>query len=100
MPVRNAAKTLERTIESIFNQSYTNIIEIILAIGPSDDETRSVAGENGKLDSRIKLIENKSGGTARGIARSGTAAKERDEAQGSEVGGTVREGGCRLRLEP
>ncbi|MGB1532994.1 MAG: hypothetical protein ACPG9C_09520, partial [Acidimicrobiales bacterium] len=25
MPVRNAAKTLERTIESIFNQSYTNI---------------------------------------------------------------------------
>ena len=41
-----------------------------------------------------------SGGTARGIARSGTAAKERDEAQGSELGGTVREGGCRLRLEP
>ena len=39
MPVRNAAKTLERTIESIRNQSYANIIEIILAIGPSNDGT-------------------------------------------------------------
>ncbi len=67
MPVRNAAKTLERTIESILNQSYTNIIEIILAIGPSDDGTRSVADEHSQLDSRFKIIENKSGGTARGL---------------------------------
>ena len=41
-----------------------------------------------------------SGGTARGIARTGTAAKERAEAHCSELGGAVREGGCRLRLEP
>ena len=67
MPVRNAAETLARTLESISNQSYTNIIEIILAIGPSGDGTRSVAEEYCKLDSRINIIENKSGGTARGL---------------------------------
>tara|TARA_Y100000741_G_C18261067_1_gene560510 strand:- start:1695 stop:2645 length:951 start_codon:yes stop_codon:yes gene_type:complete len=67
MPVRNAAETLERTLESISNQSYTNISEIILAIGPSGDGTRSVAEEYGKLDSRINIVENKSGGTARGL---------------------------------
>ena len=67
MPVRNAAKTLERTIESIRNQSYANIMEIILAIGPSNDGTRTVAEEHSKRDSRINIVENKSGGTARGL---------------------------------
>ena len=67
MPVRNAAKTLERTIESIRNQSYGNIIEIILAIGPSNDGTGTIAKEYSKQDSRINIVENKSGGTARGL---------------------------------
>ena len=67
MPVRNAAKTLERTIESIRNQSYANIIEIILAIGPSNDGTGTIAKEYSKQDSRINIVENKSGGTARGL---------------------------------
>ena len=67
MPVRNAAKTLERAIESIRNQSYANIMEIILAIGPSNDGTRTVAEEYSKRDSRINIVENKSGGTARGL---------------------------------
>ncbi|MBD30278.1 MAG: glycosyl transferase family 2 [Acidimicrobiaceae bacterium] len=67
MPVRNAAKTLERTIETVLNQSYTNIVEIILAIGPSDDETSVAAEEQEKLDPRIQIVENKSGGTARGL---------------------------------
>ena len=43
MPVRNAEKTLDRTLETVLNQSYTNIVEIILAIGPSDDETSVLA---------------------------------------------------------
>ena len=58
MPVRNAAKTLERTIESIRNQSYANIMEIILAIGPSNDGTEFV-GRHSKRDSRINIVETK-----------------------------------------
>ena len=67
MPVRNAQKTLDRTLGTILNQSYTNIVEIILAIGPSDDETSVVGDELGKLDPRIQIVENKAGGTACGL---------------------------------
>ena len=67
MPVRNAQKTLDRTLETVLNQSYTNIVEIILAIGPSDDETSVVGNELGKLDPRIQIVENKAGGTACGL---------------------------------
>tara|TARA_B100000700_G_scaffold330689_1_gene458335 strand:- start:2585 stop:3535 length:951 start_codon:yes stop_codon:yes gene_type:complete len=67
MPVRNAQKTLDRTLGTILNQSYTNIVEIILAIGPSDDETSVVGNELGKLDPRIQIVENKAGGTASGL---------------------------------
>tara|TARA_B100000579_G_scaffold143117_1_gene116201 strand:- start:2698 stop:3648 length:951 start_codon:yes stop_codon:yes gene_type:complete len=67
MPVRNAQKTLDRTLGTILDQSYTNIVEIILAIGPSDDETSVVGNELGKLDPRIQIVENKAGGTACGL---------------------------------
>jgi len=67
MPVRNAQKTLDRTLGTILDQSYTNIVEIILAIGPSDDETSVVGNELGKLDPRIQIVENKAGGTASGL---------------------------------
>ena len=67
MPVRNAEKTLDRTLETVLNQSYTNIVEIILAIGPSDDETSVLAKELNKIDPRIEIVENKTGGTARGL---------------------------------
>ena len=67
MPVRNAQKTLDRTLGTILDQSYTNIVEIILAIGPSDDETSVVGDELGKLDPRIQIVENKAGGTACGL---------------------------------
>ena len=59
MPVRNAEKTLDRTLETVLNQSYTNIVEIILAIGPSDDETSVLAKELNKIDPRIEIVENK-----------------------------------------
>ncbi len=67
MPVRNAQKTLDRTLGTILDQSYPNIVEIILAIGPSDDETSVVGDELGKLDPRIQIVENKAGGTACGL---------------------------------
>ena len=67
MPVRNAQKTLDRTLGTILDQSYPNIVEIILAIGPSDDETSVVGDELGKLDPRIQIVENKAGGTASGL---------------------------------
>ncbi len=67
MPVRNAEKTLDRTLETVLNQNYTNIVEIILAIGPSDDETSVLAKELKKIDPRIQTVENKNGGTARGL---------------------------------
>ena len=67
MPVRNAAKTLGRTLETVLNQSYPNIVEIVLAIAPSNDETNVLADKLGRLDPRIQIVENEIGGTARGL---------------------------------
>ena len=67
MPVRNAAGTLKSTIDSILNQTYSGIIEIILSIGPSNDQTLIIAENLQELDPRIKIIENTSGKTAEGL---------------------------------
>tara|TARA_Y100000768_G_C23959513_1_gene674569 strand:- start:188 stop:1201 length:1014 start_codon:yes stop_codon:yes gene_type:complete len=67
IPVRNAARTLKSTIESVLNQTYSEIIEIILSIGPSNDQTLIIAKDLQGLDPRIKIITNTSGKTARGL---------------------------------
>jgi glycosyltransferase involved in cell wall biosynthesis len=67
MPVRNAAQTLDRTLTSVLDQTYSNIVDIILAIGPSHDETSSIAKKLQARDSRVRVIENKQGTTASGL---------------------------------
>lgn len=74
MPVSNAALTLERAIQSILNQTYANVTQIILAIGPSDDSTMNVAQKCQLLDRRIHIIENDSGLTAIGLNKAATCA--------------------------
>ena len=43
MPVRDAAATLEDAIDSILHQDYPSIGQIILALGPSEDNTSEIA---------------------------------------------------------
>lgn len=64
LPVLNEERYLEATVHAIAAQDYEGELEIILALGPSRDQTNSVAAKLAQRDSRITLIENPSGKTA------------------------------------
>lgn len=64
LPVLNEERYLEATVRAIAAQDYEGVLEIILALGPSRDQTNSVAAKLAQRDSRITLIENPSGKTA------------------------------------
>lgn len=64
MPVLDAGASLRTSVQSILNQDYGEIIEIILSIGPSRDNTNAVSVELKSTDKRVKIIENPSGRTA------------------------------------
>ncbi|PWH82394.1 hypothetical protein DIS18_09070 [Algibacter marinivivus] len=66
VPVYNAEKYLMRCVKSISNQTYKNL-EIILVNDGSSDDSQSICESLSKEDSRIKLINQKNGGSS--IAR-------------------------------
>lgn len=68
MPVLNEAKHLESAVESIFEQENLNIeeIQVVLALGPSTDETNLVA-KRLKARYSVQLIDNPTGKTAIGL---------------------------------
>jgi succinoglycan biosynthesis protein ExoA len=63
IPVLNEERFLKQSVQAILNQNYSGQLEIILALGPSKDQTNVIAQELAK-DQRIKLVENPSGKTA------------------------------------
>ncbi|MBP6186845.1 MAG: glycosyltransferase family 2 protein, partial [Rhodoluna sp.] len=67
MPVLNEESHLEASVNSILSQSYPTDIELILALGPSHDETNSIAKALAKNDKRIKLLDNPRGLTTVGL---------------------------------
>lgn len=68
MPVLNEEKYLESAVRSIFDQKGIEIgdIEVILALGPSTDDTNRVA-ESLKSQFPVKTVENSSGKTPAGL---------------------------------
>ena len=56
IPVRNEAKRIGTTLQSVLAQSYANITEIIIADGQSTDETRERITEID--DDRITVLDN------------------------------------------
>ena len=63
IPVLNEERFLYQAVSAILNQNYESEFEVILALGPSRDNTNDVAKDLAK-DSRVKLINNPSGKTA------------------------------------
>jgi len=64
LPVLNEEKYLAATLAAITGQDFKGDFEIILALGPSKDQTDAIAAQLAQQDSRIKLIQNPSGKTA------------------------------------
>ena len=63
IPVLNEERFLNQSVQAILNQNYSGQFEIILALGPSKDQTNVIAQELAQ-DKRIKLVENPTGRTA------------------------------------
>lgn len=67
MPVLNEEAHLAASVESILSQTYPSKMELILALGPSHDDTNQIAAQLAKQDKRIILLDNPRGLTTVGL---------------------------------
>lgn len=58
MPVLNESDYLEEAVRSILAQDYSGDKELVIALGPSSDDTNLVAFRLAENDSRIILVDN------------------------------------------
>ena len=64
LPILNEERDLHDCISAILQQKYDGKLEVILALGPSTDNTNQIANSLAQADSRIKLVNNPTGKTA------------------------------------
>ena len=67
LPVLNEEAHLQSAVHSILSQDYQGSIEVILAIGPSEDRTLEIAEEMSRKDSRVVIVNSPTGRTAAGL---------------------------------
>ena len=67
LPVLNEESHLADSVKAILSQKYLGEVEVILALGPSQDGTNEIAATLAAEDSRIILVDNPSGRTAAGL---------------------------------
>lgn len=71
VPAYNAAATIERTISSVLNQTYSDL-EVLVVNDGSTDETAALVQRIAEVDCRIRLLQKANGGLVsarnRGIA--------------------------------
>ena len=75
LPVLNEAKYLEDSVNSILSQNFDGALEVILAVGPSEDATMQIAQALHAKDSRVVVVENSTGRTASGLNRAIAASR-------------------------
>ena len=67
LTVINEALHLRAAIKAALSSNYQGELEVILAVGPSKDQTWQIANDLAEQDSRITIIENRSGRTPSGL---------------------------------
>lgn len=67
MPVLNESRHLRAAVRAILAQDYAGPMEVVLALGPSGDDTDKIAAELAGSDPRIRLVENPTGATPCGL---------------------------------
>ncbi|MCQ9368062.1 glycosyltransferase family 2 protein [Brevibacterium sp. 91QC2O2] len=63
MPVLNEAQTIAAAIATILAQDYDDEIEIVVALGPSTDDTTEIVTDIAATDRRVKIVHNPAGDT-------------------------------------
>jgi succinoglycan biosynthesis protein ExoA len=67
MPVLNEESYLATSVGAVLHQDFEGSIEIILALGPSTDDTDQVAAQLCAQDSRVRTVANPTGRTPAGL---------------------------------
>ena len=75
LPILNEERFLVDSVSAILAQKYLGPLEVILALGPSTDNTNEIARTLASKDPRIVLVENPTGRTATGLNRAIAHAK-------------------------
>ncbi|MEU8248230.1 glycosyltransferase family 2 protein [Nonomuraea sp. NPDC048916] len=63
MPVLNEERHLREAVAQVLAQSYPGEIEVVLAVGPSQDRTQEVAEAIAEADPRVVVVPNPTGRT-------------------------------------
>jgi succinoglycan biosynthesis protein ExoA len=77
MPVLNEERHLAAAVRRVLDQGYPGELEVILAIGPSEDRTREIADELAAEDPRIRVVDNPAAKTPHAL-NLGIAASSHD----------------------
>lgn len=75
MAVRDAAGSLEESVRRVFAQDYPGELELVLAVGPSQDRTREIADELAAAEPRLVVVDNPAGYTPHGLNAAIAAAR-------------------------
>ncbi len=67
MPILNEEKYLADAVRRVLAQQYEGALEVVLAVGPSQDATAAVAQTLAGADARVRVVENPSGRTPDGL---------------------------------
>jgi len=67
MPVLNEQAYLEEAVAAVLAQDHPGPIQLVLALGPSRDQTTQLAKSLAERDSRITLVDNPTGRTPAGL---------------------------------
>ncbi len=67
MPVLNEERHLRSSVRHILDQDYPGEIEVVIALGPSEDRTDEIAAELVAEDDRVRTVPNPTGRTPAGL---------------------------------
>lgn len=77
MPLLNEERHLADAVAAVVDQGYPGEIEVVLAVGPGEDDTLGVARQLAEADPRLTVIENPTGRTPEAL-NLGIAAAQHD----------------------
>ncbi|WP_323369251.1 glycosyltransferase family 2 protein [Streptomyces alkaliterrae] len=67
MPVLNEERYLRTSVRHILEQDYEGELEVVIALGPSEDRTDEIAAELVAEDPRVRTVPNPTGRTPAGL---------------------------------
>jgi succinoglycan biosynthesis protein ExoA len=75
MPVLNESRHLVSAVRHVLAQRYSGAIELVVALGPSRDDTNAIAARLAAEDPRVRTVSNPTGRTPSGLNAAIAAAR-------------------------